>query len=242
MLKVSPSVLSAAILFAFVSAAFAHPTYTGYSSAPGSKGTCSSSCHGSSGGTMEVSGFPTEYVPGQAYTVAVTHSGGSPIKQFNGSCRVGTGSVNAGTISAGSNTTTYNTSGETNGVHLTSTDLDNAEFVWTAPSSGTGDVRLYVAGHQGTVGGPNTRIVMVAQEAAALCTIGDADGSSVIDIDDVVYLIAYAFTGGPTPVTSLCCGDTDGSGGIDIDDVVYLVAYIFTGGPEPDAEACNPPF
>jgi hypothetical protein len=240
--KVSLTALAAAILLAMTSSLAAHTTYTGYSSAPGSKGTCASTCHGSSGGTIEVSGFPSEYTPGQAYAVVVAHSGGSAIKQFNGSCRVGTGSSNAGTIGAGTNTSTYNTTGETNGVHLSSIDLDNAEFVWTAPSAGTGEVRLYVAGHQGTAGGANTRIVMVAQEASALCTIGDADGSGGVDIDDVVYLIAYIFTGGPAPVTSLCCGDADGSGGIDIDDVVYVVAYIFTGGPEPDAEACNPPF
>jgi len=176
------------------------------------------------------------------YTVLLTHSGGSAIKQFNGSCRVGNGSDNAGTISAGTNTSTYNTTGETNGIHLSSNDKDNAEFVWTAPPAGTGTVRLYVAGHQGSASGPNTKVVLVAQEAAISCIIGDADGSGGIDIDDVVYLIAYIFTGGPAPVTSLCCGDADGSGGVDIDDVVYLVAYIFTGGPAPDVEACNPPF
>jgi hypothetical protein len=242
MRRISFASLLVAVMIAFSSPASAHTTYTGYSSAPGSKGTCASSCHGSSGGTVQVSGFPTEYMPGQSYTVAVAHSGGSAIKQFNGSCRVGTGSTNAGTISAGTNTSTYSTNGETNGVHLSSSDKDNAEFVWTAPPAGTGEVTLYVAGHQGTAGGPNTKVVMVAQEAAPSCIIGDADGSGGVDIDDVVYLIAYIFTGGPSPITNLCCGDADGSGGVDIDDVVYLVAYIFTGGPEPDAEACNPPF
>ncbi|MFH1892995.1 MAG: dockerin type I repeat-containing protein [Candidatus Zixiibacteriota bacterium] len=74
------------------------------------------------------------------------------------------------------------------------------------------------------------------------CIIGDADGSGGVDIDDVVYLIAYIFTGGPPPDKAVCCGDADGSGGVDIDDVVYLIAYIFTGGPAPDPEACNPPF
>ncbi|MBU1319123.1 MAG: hypothetical protein KKH67_07995 [candidate division Zixibacteria bacterium] len=71
------------------------------------------------------------------------------------------------------------------------------------------------------------------------CTIGDADGSGGVDIDDVVYLIAYIFTGGPPPVEAVCCGDADGSGGVDIDDVVYLIAYIFTGGPPPVATACD---
>lgn len=66
---------------------------------------------------------------------------------------------------------------------------------------------------------------------------GDADGSNGVDIDDVVYLIAYIFTGGYPPIPYVCCGDSDGSGGVDIDDVVYLIAYIFSGGSAP-IDAC----
>lgn len=64
---------------------------------------------------------------------------------------------------------------------------------------------------------------------------GDSDGSSEVDIDDVVFLIAYIFSSGtaPDPVAS---GDSDCSGGIDIDDVVYLITYIFGGGDEPCTE------
>jgi hypothetical protein len=63
-------------------------------------------------------------------------------------------------------------------------------------------------------------------------TCGDADGSGVVDIDDVVYLIEYIFSDGPAP-DPIEAGDADASGEIDIDDVVYLVNYIFAGGPEP---------
>jgi hypothetical protein len=66
-------------------------------------------------------------------------------------------------------------------------------------------------------------------------TCGDADGSAAVDIDDVVFLIAYIFSGGPEPVPYES-GDADCSGAIDIDDVVYLIAYIFSGGPAP----CDP--
>jgi predicted outer membrane repeat protein len=64
---------------------------------------------------------------------------------------------------------------------------------------------------------------------------GDVDASGDVDIDDVVYLIAYIFSGGPEP-DPYEAGDADCSVGVDIDDVVYLIAYIFSGGPEP----CNP--
>jgi hypothetical protein len=61
---------------------------------------------------------------------------------------------------------------------------------------------------------------------------GDADGSGAVDIDDVVFLIAYIFSGGPAP-DPLESGEVDCSGAIDIDDVVYLIAYIFSSGPAP---------
>lgn len=61
---------------------------------------------------------------------------------------------------------------------------------------------------------------------------GDANGSYFVDIDDIVYMIDYIFTGGPDPVT-LDAGDANCTGLHDIDDVVYLVAYVFTGGPTP---------
>ncbi|MBU1318219.1 MAG: right-handed parallel beta-helix repeat-containing protein [candidate division Zixibacteria bacterium] len=64
---------------------------------------------------------------------------------------------------------------------------------------------------------------------------GDADRSTDIDIDDVVYLIFYIFLGGPAP-DPLEAGDADCSGAIDIDDVVHLISYIFSGGPAP----CDP--
>jgi hypothetical protein len=70
--------------------------------------------------------------------------------------------------------------------------------------------------------------------------IGDANGSGYpdpalgIDIDDVVYLIAYIFTGGPDPTPyATASGDANCSGGVDIDDVVFEIAYIFTGGDAP---------
>ncbi|MBU1317779.1 MAG: right-handed parallel beta-helix repeat-containing protein [candidate division Zixibacteria bacterium] len=69
---------------------------------------------------------------------------------------------------------------------------------------------------------------------------GDADVSGQVDIDDVVYLIAYIFTG-PGPGL-ICHMDADGSFGVDIDDVVYLIEYIFIQGPVPVIDCCNPPW
>jgi hypothetical protein len=63
-------------------------------------------------------------------------------------------------------------------------------------------------------------------------TRGDCDGSGEIDIDDVVFLVNYIFSGGPAP-DPFVAGDVDCSDDIDIDDATYLIAYIFSGGPPP---------
>jgi hypothetical protein len=63
---------------------------------------------------------------------------------------------------------------------------------------------------------------------------GDANGTGAVDIDDVVYIVAYIFSGGPAPVTPEA-GDANCIEGTDIDDVVYLIAFIFSNGPEPCA-------
>ena len=73
--------------------------------------------------------------------------------------------------------------------------------------------------------------------AVAPCTsCGDANSDGADDISDVVFLIAYIFSGGAAPGecnTPRGLGDADGSGGVDISDVVYLIAYIFSGGLAP---------
>lgn len=64
---------------------------------------------------------------------------------------------------------------------------------------------------------------------------GDVNSSGGIDIDDIVYLIAYVFQGGPAPIPT-STGDVNCSTGVDIDDIVYLIAYVFQSGNSP----CDP--
>ena len=148
--------------------AFAHTTYTGRSGAPGQQ-TCASSCHGLTGGTVTITGFPTSYTPDQNYLITISRISGSTIQNFNTSCRVGTGTANAGVISAGTGTVTYSVNGETNGVHLSTAGQVSATFNWTAPAAGTGTVRLYTGALQGNDpdAGLNTTLVLIADEAAA---------------------------------------------------------------------------
>jgi hypothetical protein len=66
-------------------------------------------------------------------------------------------------------------------------------------------------------------------------TCGDANGDATVDISDVVYLIAYIFSGGSAP-SPLLAGDANCDDTVDISDVVYLIAYIFSGGSAPCKE------
>ncbi|HTW92443.1 MAG TPA: hypothetical protein VMH22_12140 [bacterium] len=159
--------LSATIALA-ASLALAYSDYEGYSGAPGTLGACAGSCHGTLDGSMTVTGFPVQYVPGQAYTIRLGHDSGPAIWNFNASARIGTGSQTAGVISAGLYTETYSVPTESNGVHMPTYGYDTCSFVWTAPSPGVGDVRLYVAGHQDHTTGPNTTLVLLSNEAAGV--------------------------------------------------------------------------
>ena len=74
-----------------------------------------------------------------------------------------------------------------------------------------------------------------AGDACDFC--GNADGSDAVDISDVVFLIAYIFSGGaaPNPIT---IGDANCDLSVDISDAVYLIQYIFSGGLAP-CEGCK---
>jgi hypothetical protein len=158
-------------LLLFTSVIFSYPSYTGYSSAPGSKGTCASSCHGSGTGTITVSGFPASYEPSTTYRVVVKHSGGNKIYNFNASTRIGTTTNVAGTFAAGTNATIYN-SGEP-GIHASSNLVDSVVFFWTSPASITDPVTLYLAGLQGSKNGANTRLVNTASYTITSVNVKD---------------------------------------------------------------------
>jgi hypothetical protein len=64
---------------------------------------------------------------------------------------------------------------------------------------------------------------------------GDVNESGNVDIDDIIYLIHWMFTGGPAP-NRLDMANTNCLEEVDIDDIVYLINYLFQGGYAP----CDP--
>lgn len=65
---------------------------------------------------------------------------------------------------------------------------------------------------------------------------GDVNADNERDISDVVYLLAWIFSGGPAPIPAPLVGDVNCDLTTDISDCVYYIAWIFTGGPAP----CGP--
>jgi hypothetical protein len=61
---------------------------------------------------------------------------------------------------------------------------------------------------------------------------GDANGDGSVDISDVVFLIAYIFSGGSAP-SPLLAGDANCDNAVDISDAVFLFEKIFSGGAAP---------
>ncbi|MCK5126614.1 MAG: HYR domain-containing protein [candidate division Zixibacteria bacterium] len=62
---------------------------------------------------------------------------------------------------------------------------------------------------------------------------GDANGDDELNIGDAVFIISYAFKGGPAPEPEPS-GDANCDGEANIGDAVHLINYIFRGGPAPD--------
>jgi uncharacterized repeat protein (TIGR01451 family) len=82
--------------------------------------------------------------------------------------------------------------------------------------------------------------VITSSEVPVLC--GDVNNNGVVDVGDVVYLVAYLYKSGPPPIPMVCVGDVNNNDIVDVGDLVYLVSYLYKSGPAPDPNCCNPPW
>lgn len=185
---------------------FGLPNLVGYSGAPGTGGSCAVHCHGSSGGSILVSGFPTEYVPGDTYEVRVNHHGGEAISNFNASVRRADDTPNAGGIIPGPSLELYSAETDTIGVHFVTADQDSGWFLWIAPGPGFGSVQLYLSGMQGaTMDGLSTLVRLVATEGPGAVYEGTEAGAPAVRFELLNrlvrdYLILRWQSPGPQPV------------------------------------------
>jgi len=71
---------------------------------------------------------------------------------------------------------------------------------------------------------------------------GDVMEDDIIDLGDMLFLIAYLYKGGPAPVP-LNSGNVNylsdpGVDIVDLGDVLYIIAYLYKGGPKPNCPVC----
>ncbi|UCB51637.1 MAG: dockerin type I repeat-containing protein, partial [Candidatus Zixiibacteriota bacterium] len=77
-------------------------------------------------------------------------------------------------------------------------------------------------------------IVAREREQAGLPAIcGDCNGSFVVDVGDIVYLVSYLFKGSAPPKCPVSRGDCNSDGIINVADIVYLIRFLYRGGPAP---------
>jgi Thrombospondin type 3 repeat/Dockerin type I domain len=66
------------------------------------------------------------------------------------------------------------------------------------------------------------------------CKPGDANGSGIINIQDITYIINYLYKGGPAPIPyRICSGDANGTCNVNIQDITYLINFLYKGGANP---------
>lgn len=82
----------------------------------------------------------------------------------------------------------------------------------------------------------NVAVVTVGGSGCCIGSAGNVNGDAgdTCDLSDLIYLVNYLFSGGPSPV---CMGEANANGDagceIDLSDLIYLVNYLFMGGPSP---------
>jgi hypothetical protein len=76
---------------------------------------------------------------------------------------------------------------------------------------------------------------MFEQGACNEATLGDVNGSGVLALSDVDYLLEYLFLGGPAPVPCLAVADVNGDGSVSLVDAVVLGGILPCPGVVGDA-------
>jgi len=111
-----------------------------------------------------------------------------------------------------------------NEVYLTGYTNSNGDIVFNPSPSTTGVMNVTVT---------KQNYLPYEGSANVIILCGDVNNDGVIDVNDVVYLIDYLFTGNPAPIPLVCAGDCNGGGTVNVADVVYLINYLFNAGPAP---------
>ncbi|KPL00064.1 MAG: hypothetical protein AMJ91_05480 [candidate division Zixibacteria bacterium SM23_73_3] len=62
---------------------------------------------------------------------------------------------------------------------------------------------------------------------------GDANGDSLVDLGDVLFIVNYLYKGGPDPCV-IEAADPNADCKVDLGDVLYLINFLYREGPSPE--------
>ncbi len=97
-------------------------------------------------GSIQLSGLPTDYVPGTTYSLTLSITGESSTKLGFQTVALNSANANGGSFNnLSSNVGTFTASGATFIEHTSPSATGTWTFDWTAPTAGTGDVSIYTA-------------------------------------------------------------------------------------------------
>jgi len=83
-------------------------------------------------------------------------------------------------------------------------------------------------------GNPDLHVTIELAVTETVPLVGDADHDDVINLNDVMYIIAFLYNGGPAPVPGPEVADARADGRINVLDLVHLIAFLYLDGPEPE--------
>jgi len=89
---------------------------------------------------------------------------------------------------------------------------------------GTYHFRVVAQNTAGTSFGDDMTFVTVA------CPRGDENGDTLVNVQDVFYLVNHLFSGGPGPAYEPG-SDANSDNELSVQDVFFLLNFLFSGGP-----------
>ena len=121
--------------------------------------------------------------------------------------------------------------GEPHAIVTSRVDRDNAQNIALQGYAGT--LNKCSVCHGTTPTGPGPHGLM----ASNCCTNpGDANNDLAVNVGDAVFIINYAFRGGPAPNCSQEA-DANADGSVNVGDAVFIISYVFRSGSAP---TCGP--
>ena len=152
--------------------------------APGSSGTCAN-CHGNlnSGTGISLAGLPSEYIPGQTYTLTLSLDNATTANGFQLTIRDAANNT-PGSFTQGTGSNVKSSGSRSTIQHSSPSSTGSWTFDWTAPSSDAGNLTVYATGNatngNGTTSGDQVYSMSFSLNSAQASSVTNPENQEVI--------------------------------------------------------------